>query len=338
MAGLRREPSSPLTVTSSVAPLLCLLGVVVLLSSVTLIIKYVFQHSDVQPLGLAQIRVTIGFIFLAAVTLVWDCRGLLSLGASDLVRLTLVGFLGVFSYAIAACGLMYTSVTHYALIYSLLPSCTATFSVLLGRDLVGPAKVTGITLSMIGCLIALSDGVPSSAASFGFGDVLVLVFTMMMSAHIVLSASVVKRFGVMVANTVMFGGSAFILFLGSLQWTEPQRGEFSPLITAAVVYIGIATAAVFLLRYRSLQSLPPSTVGTYHNLIPVVTIVLAYLYLGEPIGLQTIIGGVAVVGGAELVRRVQQPPQVARKAEPSLGLGPPLRARSSNLSSPISRL
>jgi hypothetical protein len=118
MAGFRREPSSPLTVTSSVAPLLCLLGVVVLLSSVTLIIKYVFQHSDVQPLGLAQIRVTIGFIFLAAVTLVWDCRGLLSLGASDLVRLTLVGFLGVFSYAIAACGLMYTSVTHYALIYS----------------------------------------------------------------------------------------------------------------------------------------------------------------------------------------------------------------------------
>ena len=43
-------------------PLACLVGVVVLLSSVTPVIKYVFQHSHVQPLGLACFRVMIGFL------------------------------------------------------------------------------------------------------------------------------------------------------------------------------------------------------------------------------------------------------------------------------------
>jgi drug/metabolite transporter (DMT)-like permease len=130
---------------------------------------------------------------------------------------------------------------------------------------------------------------------------------MMMSAHIVLSSGIVKRFGVMVSNTVMFGSSSLLLFLGSLEWSEPLHEEVSPLIMASIIYIGCATAAVFLLRYRSLQSLPPATVGTYHNLIPVCTVLMAYGYLGEPLGVQTILGGAMVVAGAELVRRANQP-------------------------------
>src|SRR5215203_1587982 len=125
-------------------PLLCLLGVVVLLSSVTLVTKYVFQHSPVQAMSLAMIRVSIGFVFLLAITLLWDWRGLVALGVRDMMHLTVVGFLGVFSYAVSAYGLMHTSVTHYALIYSLLPSCTALMSVLLGKERLNSIKLVGI--------------------------------------------------------------------------------------------------------------------------------------------------------------------------------------------------
>lgn len=288
-------------------PVLCLLGVVFLLTSVTLVIKYVFQHSDVQPMNLASVRVAIGFVLLSAMTLLWDWRGLLSLTPGDVMKLTLVRILGVFSYAIAACGLMHTSVTHYAVIYSLLPSMTATLSVLMGREQLGATKVAGITMSLAGCLIAISGETMAFETAVGVGDALVLLFTLMMSAHIVYSAGIVKRFGVMVANTVMFGTSALVLFAGSWQWVEPQHADLSPLVILSVVYIGIATAGVFLLRYRALQALPPATVGTYHNLIPICTILSAGLFLGEPIGLATIIGSGTVVAGAELVRRAQLP-------------------------------
>ena len=202
---------------------------------------------------------------------------------------------------------MHTSVTHYALIYSLLPACTALLSVLAGKDHLTPAKLAGMSLSLVGCLAAISDHAASVEASIGIGDALVLVFTIMMSAHIALSAGIVRRFGVMVSNTIMFGGSAAVLFLASLQWTGSPRAELSSVIIAAVAYVGLGTAAVFLLRYRALQTLSPATVGIYHNLIPIATILLACLCLDESLGLQTIIGGFAVVAGAELVRRAQMP-------------------------------
>ncbi len=301
------DPSTLPRQATTIVPMLCLLGVVGLLSSVTLVIKYVFQHSAVQAMSLAMIRVAIGFAFLSGIALLWDWKGLLSLGFRDIAKLAAVGFLGVFSYAVSAYGLMHSSVTHYALIYSLLPSCTATISVLLGKERLSATKLTGIGLSFLGCCVAITGGVESLNLRLHEGDGYVLLFTVMMSAHIVFSAGIVKRFGVMVSNTVMFGTSALIMWAGSMQWSEPMREPLPPLIVASVVYVGLATAGVFLLRCRSLQSLPPATVGTFHNLIPIVTILLAYLFLEERIGVQTFLGAIAVVSGAELVRRTQPP-------------------------------
>jgi drug/metabolite transporter (DMT)-like permease len=206
---------------------------------------------------------------------------------------------------------MNTSVVHYALIYSLLPSCTAALSVLFGKDHLSVLKCAGILCSLVGCIIAISQVAPYEEATIQFGDIFVLLFTVMMSAHIVCSSGVVKRFGVMVSNTVMFGSSAVLLSLGSLQWSEPLNQEVSPLVIGSVLYIGCATASVFLLRYRALQSLSPATVGTYHNLIPVCTVLLAYMWLDEPVGMRTILGGAMILVGAEVVRRGQVSPSPA---------------------------
>lgn len=305
------RPGDSSAATHTVTPLICLLGVVVLLTSVTLMIKYIFQHSDMRPIGLASARIAIGFTLLCGMTLLWDWRGLLSLAAGDVVKLTLVGILGVFSYAVAACGLMRTSVVHYTLIYSLLPSATAALSVCAGRERLSQAKVTGIALSLTGCVTAVMGETFSAETAIGIGDALVFLFTIMMSAHIVFSADVVKRFGVMVANTVMFGTSALTLLLTSWLWAEPKQEALSLPVLWAVIYVGIATAGVFLLRYRALQALPPATVGTYHNLIPICTILSASFFLSELISISTIIGSAMVIAGTELVRRTHLPSWIA---------------------------
>ena len=305
MDGLSKATKGASGHSTSVVPLACMVGVVVLLSSVTPVIKYVFQHSHMQPLGLACFRVMIGFLLLLGMTWLWDRRGLLSLSAPDLSRLAFIGFLGVFSYAIAAWGLMHTSVVHYALIYGLLPSITAGLSVMCGHDRMTLAKCLGSLLSLAGCLVALSVAGPQAEAAIQVGDLFILLFTIMMSAHIVFSSGVVKRFGVMVSNTVMFGSSSLLLSFGSMPWSDSLQDDLSPLIMVSVFYVGCATAAVFLLRCRSLQSLSPATVGTYHNLIPICTVLLAYAFLNEPIGAGTIVGGMMVLAGAETVRRPQ---------------------------------
>ena len=129
----------------------------------------------------------------------------------------------------------------------------------------------------------------------------------MMAVHLVWSANIVKRFGAMTANTVMFGSSAFLLFLGSLVWARPPTDDFSVSIVSSALYLGVATASIFLLRYLALQSISPSTVAVYQNLTPVCAILFAYLYLGEPIQSNTMVGGGIILLGAEVVRRASQP-------------------------------
>jgi drug/metabolite transporter (DMT)-like permease len=300
------DPSSP--GATSFPPILCLLAAVVLLSSITPAIKYVFQHSDLHPMALATLRVLIGFYVLMLSTMLWHRRGVKDMAGPATVPVTLLGLLGVASYAVAAWGLLYTSVTHYVLIYSLMPSMTALFSSFRGKEQVTPYKIMGILLSLGGCVIAISDGHHGFGAGSGMGDGLVLLFTMMMAAYVVLSAGVVQHVSPLPANTLMFGGSSLLLSLamvlfGAMGWTVPMSGAISPLILVLVVYVGAATAAVFLFRYMAQRSLSPMTIGVYHNVVPVLTILLACLCFGEELEGSTIIGGVCIIAGAELVRR-----------------------------------
>jgi len=290
--------------SSQVVPILCLLGVVALLSSITPTTKYVFQHSSLTFLSIASGRIVIGFLFLAAVTACLDWQGLRSLSIADGARFGVLGLLGVGSYIVAAYGLLYTDVTHYALIYSLLPTFTAFFSWCLSKDSLNGASLFGIVLSWTGCLVALVPNLQTGSIEFGSGDPLVLLFTFMMAAHLVLSMHIVRRHGVLTANTAMFGITAVFISGGTVAWDEPTSpGDLSWTVWGAVLFIGLGTASVFLLRCRSLQSLTPATVGAYHNLIPICTIAIAHLSLGEPVTTQTMTGALAVLLGTELVRR-----------------------------------
>lgn len=306
MAMPPEESNSPSGAAPHIEPFICLLSAVLLLSTVPTLTKYVFQHSAVDPLGMALVRVMAGFFFLFAITLAQDLRGLSALTAGDVFRLTLLGGLGVGSYVIAAWGIQLTSVTHYILIYSLVSPLTALLSVLLGKSHGCSLKMIGIAISLVGCGIAMLDKLDNFQTDFGLGDLLILVFTIMMAAHLAWSANIVKRFGAMTANTVMFGSSALFLLFGASVWGHPPTDDLSLPLVSSMFYIGVATASVFLLRYRALQTICPATVAVYQNLAPVGGILFAHVGLGEPIQLSTMVGGGIILLGAEMVRRSSQ--------------------------------
>ena len=146
-----------------------------MLSSITPTMKYVLQNSSLTFLSIASGRIVIGFLFLAAVTACFDGKGVRSLGIADGMRFGLLGVLGVGSYVVAAYGLLYTNVTHYALIYSLLPTFTAIFSWCLSKDRLTASSVIGTVLSWGGCLAALIPNLEIRAIDLASGDPLVLL-------------------------------------------------------------------------------------------------------------------------------------------------------------------
>src|SRR5690349_20622913 len=111
---------------------------VLLFSTIALATQYVFQTSHIDPNLLSCARIGIGFLCLFPMALMTDARGLAALTWPGIVRLTSLGWLGVVSYAPAAWSLQYTSVSHYILIYSLIPSFTTLFGIVLGKQVGTP--------------------------------------------------------------------------------------------------------------------------------------------------------------------------------------------------------
>lgn len=298
-----RTPRITAHPVSQLLPLLCLCGVIVLVSAITPAIKYTLQHSAINFLELAASRIAIGFLLLAGITVWFDLQGLRSLTARDVGKLTLLGLLGVGGYPIAAWGLVYTSVTHFAMIYSLLPTFTTLMSIARGKDHANVATVTGLLISWAGCVLAVTAGPTIPGMGWGAGDILILLFTLMMSCYLVVSPSTIKRVGVWTANTTMFGTASLVILSGEVAQGAIPLSDLSALVCGLLLFIGTATAGVFLLRSRALQSLSPAVVGAYHNLIPICTIGLAYLWLSEAVTVYTWLGALAVVAGTELIRR-----------------------------------
>jgi drug/metabolite transporter (DMT)-like permease len=298
------QTSSPTTAApvSHLVPLLCLFGVIALVSAITPAIKYTLQHHAVDFLQVAASRIVIGFLVLAGFTLWFDPKGIWALTARDLRKLTVLGLLGVGGYPIAAWGLVYSSVTHFAIIYSLLPTFTTLLSIARGKDHPGTATMVGLLVSWAGCLVVLA-GPSGPGMAWGVGDALILLFTLMMSCYLVLSPGIIKRVGVWTANTTMFGMISIVMLSGEAARNTVSSASLSPIVIGLFLFIGTATAGVFLLRSRALQSLSPAVVGAYHNLIPIGTIGLAALWLNETVTVSTLMGALAVVGGTELVRR-----------------------------------
>ncbi len=290
-------------------PSLALLAAVLLLSTMSPVTKELLRQGAVAPFDFLWFRVLLAFLFLAALALGTSRRELAALAWPDALRLSLLGVLAVgLGYGCAAWGLMYTTVTHYVLIYSLQPSFTALLSCLMRKERLDGMTLTGIALSLLGCFISVSEGRLRPVQATGFGDALVLLFTITGSAGIVLSTGAVRRYGPTTVTTVMFGSSALALVLATGLWSIPSRARLTATDGMMLAYVGVATSAVFLLRSASLRSLTPTTVGVFHNLVPVFGMLWAYLFLGEALRPPTVLGGLTILAGVELVRRARDGP------------------------------
>lgn len=115
----------------------------------------------------------------------------------------------------------------------------------------------------------------------------------MMAAHLVFSMHILRRHDVLTANTTMFGITAVMESGFTVIWVSRRHRALYR------AWDGQCVSP----RLSSLQSFPPATVDAYHNLIPICTIAIDHLSLGEPVTAQTMIGALGGLGGTEFVRR-----------------------------------
>lgn len=207
--------------------------------------------------------------------------------------LILVG-MGMIGYAGQA--FCFFSALHYAtagltgLLLYLYPALVIVLSALLGRRRLTLAKSLLALLSLFGILLTVSDGLAGTPLGIAFGVGAAVVYTV----YILVGEGVSGRTGANGAGCVIMLGAAVVFGLAMLlEGPRPPQSLDGWLAIAAIAVFCTLMPIVFF--FAGMRHLGAGDASTLSTLEPVVTLLLAYLFLGETLGPLQALGAALVI-------------------------------------------
>jgi drug/metabolite transporter (DMT)-like permease len=269
-----------------------------------------------------------GLASLALLGLLRWTDGAIRLPRPETLRILLLGGLGFGIYQILwTVGLQTTSAGDSSLIIAATPVFTAVIAVLIGADTLSPVKGFGIGLSFLGVVLVIGAGVGLELTGSPIGYALTLAAAICWATYTAVGARVLRRHTPLVLTTwATIGGTMVLAPIGIGQLIAPgamgpEQAEALPQIVLAVAYSGLLAAAFAnVIVFNGVRLLGPTRVTAMQSLTPALAVVLAFVFLGEPIRAGQVVGGVIIVTGVALTRfGARRPGRPSRPSPPSAG-------------------
>jgi len=199
-----------------------------------------------------------------------------------------------FNYA-----MVYTSAVQGALIQALIPAAVATAAALFLRERPSARRLLGIALSLVGVVLVVVYGTAdNNARNPLLGGILMLSTVLAWALYTVLAKRVANADPIVITAFNMALAAVLMIPLVLME----LHGHLLPLLSVGswlnVVYLGlVASGGAFLVYNLALRDLEASAVGVWMNLVPIVGMVTAVLFLGESLNAWQIVGAaVALIG------------------------------------------
>lgn len=261
---------------------------------------------EIHPFTLLTLRYAIGALLLLVVQLNRDRAFWERYSPRDWLVMILLAAIGVSGLGLLqAYGLLYTTAINTGWIIAINPILIALF----GRFFLGEAitlkKVTGILLGFCGVFLIISKGVLSLALfrfASTYGDLLVLASALAWSGFTVAGKDFISRFPPLATvTTIMFMGCLLVLPLSFIKGEWGNVFSLSWNTWTAILFLGIFCSGLgYLLWYSALEKRDSGVVGMYLYIEPFITLLGAFLLLGEPLEWITLMGGATVLAGVAL--------------------------------------
>jgi drug/metabolite transporter (DMT)-like permease len=224
-----------------------------------------------------------------------------------LVLLSLCG--GGLHYGLQTLGLQYTSASNGSLYAVTAPLTIAVLGVLFLRERPTLGKTFGISIALAGVLTVMGLDELRSFELGGrvWGDLLVLTSIVLWGVFTVFGKSATDRLGAPIltaAVTVL----AAVSMVPVAYWELERRGASLRTVSvegwAAIAFLGVGCSFLAtLLYFVALEMSESQKVGVFLYTIPPMTAIVAYLALGEALGLRFFVGSALVIGGVVLTER-----------------------------------
>jgi len=259
--------------------------------------------TDDLPIFLAN---SVRFIFALLVMtplIIKHWQDIRSISRSDLLKLALLSLTGVFLFNVFLfLGLQHIGAGTSGIITSFAPVVLATLSFLLLKERITSTKILAIITATVGILI-INLGAAGSNNFSWTGFTLIFGVVLCEAAFTLIAKSVSKQVAPKVMSGVVLAIST-LLFLPFGVW---QAITTPTLVLDAqdwllLAYLGIVVNALtYFLWYSGLKNTTASQAAVFTGIMPVSALVLAFIFLGEPLNINDVFGLALVLAGVFLV-------------------------------------
>jgi drug/metabolite transporter (DMT)-like permease len=254
----------------------------------------------------------VGFTFLrfliASATLLLLLRwreGSIGLPRSDAVAIFGLGAIGFGVYQILwTTGLSTIPAGDSALLIASTPVFVAILAVAARSDVLTPAKLVGAIVSFVGVALVIASGPGLSLGGSIGGEAITLLAAGCWSFYMAFGAPFLGRYSPLRATAwATVAGTIVLAPIAASQLSTVPTSELTPGVLGAVLYSGFLAAGVSnVVVQNGIRVVGPTRTAAYQFLVPALAVVLAAIFLLEPIRPGQVLGGFVIIGGVLITR------------------------------------
>lgn len=262
---------------------------------------------DVSPVTVVWLRFLIGVMVLGFAVLIRRQIGIPS--RANLAYLAGLGLIGItFHQWLQSTGLQTAQASTTAWIVATTPVFMALLGWLFLKERVTWWQIFGILLAALGVILVVTKGDLRTLQGGKFGapgDILILISALNWAIFSALSKRSLAKLPAtqMIFFVMVFGW----LFTTILFFSGPGLSEIGVLSLrgwVGVLFLGVACSGLaYIFWYDGLKAIPASRLGAFLYLEPLVAVAVAFMILGEPVLIPTLLGGVGILLGVWFVNR-----------------------------------
>ena len=266
--------------------------------------KYVV--SEISPLLLAFFRFGIATLLLLIIFFIRKQN--ISIDKKDILSFLILGALVIpINQFFFLYGVYFSSASHSGVFYACIPLVVFSFSVLMKNEKFSIRKLLTISLSVIGIILIFCEdflGSKQCASSKLLGDFFLFFAVSSWALYLTLSKNMVIKYGTLKTTTVSFCIGMILctpFLIIDAQDLTFQNITFWGVVGFFHLSVLVAFAGKFIYTY-STKIITTSTLATFTNVAPILTIILSWILLKEELSYFFILGASVTILGVYLTQ------------------------------------
>ena len=185
------------------------------------------------------------------------------------------------------------------------PALVLILSYFILKETLTRKKIIGVMVAFTGISIVVFEKGIDFSSDYFYGNVMIFIAVISWALFAIQGKKLVKKYGAFhITALSMIGGAIMFLPIGTYYMVSVGIPTITTQNWWGILYLSLGTSVIsYILWFYSLARMDTTKVAVFANAQPILTTILAVIFLNQPITAAFLIGGTITIAGVLLTQR-----------------------------------